>query len=147
MLVLHLLLRTTLESAHLLSAHIIYLSRFSFRRPQCFSFDGLYSGIGFAPCGASIIPTWACIKGPRSSAAIESASAAACHSGLCCFALGSAMMYAAASFKVTRALPLYGIAPRASRLVDLGLKVKGNGSGNELAREPRFMSTPEPNLI
>ena len=26
------------------------LSRFNFRRPQCFSFDESYSGIGFAPC-------------------------------------------------------------------------------------------------
>jgi hypothetical protein len=122
MSVLHLLLRTTLELAYSLQLS----------PPQCFSFDGLYSGIGFAPCSAGIIPTWACIKGPRSSAAIKSASAAACHSGLCCFALGSAMMHAVATFKVTRALPLYGIAPRASRLVELGLKVKGNGSGNEL---------------
>jgi hypothetical protein len=32
-------------------------SRFSFRRPQCFSFDESYSGIGFAPCNASIIAT------------------------------------------------------------------------------------------
>ena len=31
---------------------------------------------------------WACINGPRSSAAIKSASVAACHSGLCCFDLG-----------------------------------------------------------
>jgi hypothetical protein len=30
-------------------------SRFSLRRPQCFSFDESYSGIGFAPCSASII--------------------------------------------------------------------------------------------
>jgi hypothetical protein len=65
-------------------------SRFSFRRPQCLSFDESYSGIGFAPCNASIMPTWACIKGPRSSAAMITASPAACHSGLCCFDLGSA---------------------------------------------------------
>jgi hypothetical protein len=32
-------------------------SLFSFRRPQCFSFDESYSGIGLAPCSASIIPT------------------------------------------------------------------------------------------
>ena len=31
-------------------------SRLSLRRPQCFSFDESYSGIGFAPCRASIIP-------------------------------------------------------------------------------------------
>jgi hypothetical protein len=45
-------------------------SLLSFRRPQCFSFDESYSGIGFAPCRASIIPTCACINGPRSSAAM-----------------------------------------------------------------------------
>jgi hypothetical protein len=32
-------------------------SRFSLRFPQCRSFDESYSGIGFAPCRASIIPT------------------------------------------------------------------------------------------
>ena len=32
-------------------------SRFSFRFPLCRSFDESYSGIGFAPCRASIIPT------------------------------------------------------------------------------------------
>jgi hypothetical protein len=33
-----------------------HCSRFSLRRPQCFSFDESYSGIGIAPCRASIIP-------------------------------------------------------------------------------------------
>jgi hypothetical protein len=47
-------------------------SRFSFRRPQCLSFDESYSGIGFAPCSAGILPMGACIKSPRSSAAINS---------------------------------------------------------------------------
>ena len=61
-------------------------SLLSFRRPQCRSFDESYSGIGLAPCKASIIPTWACINGPRSSAAIKSASVAACHSGACSWA-------------------------------------------------------------
>ena len=32
-------------------------SRFSFRRPQCLSFEESYPGIIFAPCNASIIPT------------------------------------------------------------------------------------------
>ena len=86
----------------------LHSSLFSFRRPQCRSFDESYSGIGFAPWSASIIPTRACIRGPRSSAAINSASVAACHSGLCCCALGSFMMYAAASFNVVRALPFGG---------------------------------------
>jgi hypothetical protein len=85
-----------------------YSSRASFRFPQCLSFDGLYSGIGFAPCRASIIPTWACIKGPRSSAAMITASPAACHSGLCCFDMGSARMYAAACFSVMSFLPFGG---------------------------------------
>jgi hypothetical protein len=53
-----------------------YASRFSFRRPQ-WVFDGLASGIGLAPCSASIIPTCACISGPRSSAAMMTASPAA----------------------------------------------------------------------
>ena len=35
----------------------LYSSLFSFRRPQCRSFDESYSGIGFAPWSASIIPT------------------------------------------------------------------------------------------
>jgi len=34
------------------------------------------------------IPTYACISGPRSSAAIMRASAAACYSGLRCLAFG-----------------------------------------------------------
>ena len=43
--------------------NIRHSSRLSFRRPQCFTFDGLYSGIGTAPCSASIMPTWACSRG------------------------------------------------------------------------------------
>src|SRR6266436_6349910 len=35
----------------------LHSSLFSFRRPQCRSFDESYSGIGFAPWSASIIPT------------------------------------------------------------------------------------------
>ena len=90
------------------AARNLHSSLFSFRRPQCFSFDESYSGIGFAPCRASIIPTRACIEGPRSSADINSASIAACHSGACCFDFGSAMMYAAACFSVTSFLPFGG---------------------------------------
>ena len=39
------------------AARNLHSSLFSFRRPQCFSFDESYSGIGFAPCRASIIRT------------------------------------------------------------------------------------------
>jgi hypothetical protein len=38
----------------------------------------------------------------------DNRSPAACHSELCCFAFGSAMMYAAASFNVTSFLPFGG---------------------------------------
>lgn len=69
-------------------ARRVYISRFSFRRPQCV-FEGPASGIGFAPCSANIIPTCACMSGPRSSAAIITASPAACHSGLCCSEAGN----------------------------------------------------------
>jgi hypothetical protein len=50
------------------------------------------------------------ISGPRSSAAIKSASVAACHSGLCCFALGSAMI------GTPRLLMLLVLCPSAGRL-------------------------------
>ena len=42
---------------NIFSARNLHSSLFGFRRPQCFSFDESYSGIGFAPCRASIIPT------------------------------------------------------------------------------------------
>ena len=91
-----------------ISSSSSYSSRFSFRRPQRVAFELSYSGIGLAPCKASIISTWACISGQRSSAAMITGSPAAYHSGLCCWAVGSFMMYAAASSNVTIGFPFGG---------------------------------------
>ena len=42
---------------NIFSARDLHSSLFNFCFHQCFSFDESYSGIGFAPCKASIIPT------------------------------------------------------------------------------------------
>jgi hypothetical protein len=98
---------TGLAAAVQIMLRLLYSSRFSFRRPQCFSFDGLYSGIAFAPCSASNISDVTRISGPRSSAAIRAPRS---RPGIPDFAASpwaSFMMYAAASFKVVRVL-LFG---------------------------------------
>jgi hypothetical protein len=51
------------------------------------------------------MPTRACISGPRSSAAINSASIAACHSSDCRVLPGNAMTWLAASLSVRNVLP------------------------------------------
>src|SRR3981189_2817075 len=59
-----------------------------------------------------------CARQDEKDRAIESASVAACDSGLCCFALGSAMMYAAASYEFcpwAERLDLRRVGTRASK--------------------------------
>jgi len=83
-----------------------HMSRFSLRRPHCGSLREESNSRTTCRLSAVNMPMRACISGPRSSAAINSASIAACHSSDCrVLPVGKAMMYLAASLSVRSVLP------------------------------------------
>jgi hypothetical protein len=87
-------------------AAIGHSSRFSFRFPHCVSLRDRSKTRSTCRFSALNMPMRACISGPRSSAAINSASIAACHSSDCrVLPGGKAMMYLAASLSVRSVLP------------------------------------------
>jgi hypothetical protein len=91
-------------------------SLLSFRRPQCISLRSVNvrSILRFK---ARSTPMRACISGPRSSAAINSASIAACHSSDCRVLPGDAMTWLAASLSV-RQCPAAGSVIGSSKRRD-----------------------------
>ena len=90
---------------NIFSARDLHSSLFNLCFPQCVSLRDELNTRSTFRLRALSMPMRACIKGPRFSAAMISASTAVCHASRFCSAFGSFMMQSAASRRLTNSRP------------------------------------------